>query len=187
MVKIYTKSGDAGETSLVGGKRVSKGSQRVSLYGEVDELNSFVGLARANLANDFENCLADISFLESIQRQLFKAGALLACEKVNWPKYNLQSLDKNIVTDVESRIDNLDGKLSELTNFILPGGTVSAASLHTCRSVCRRVEREIVRSDLSVNDEIPDNLIIYLNRLSDYFFVLARYINFVAHVNELNV
>ncbi len=174
-MKIYTKTGDKGETGLFGGERVSKDSLRISVYGTVDELNSFIGLAinKIKTENIKEN-------LKKIQNYLFTVGAELATpENDKTKKLKIERTPVTFYTELEKMIDEYDGKLDELKNFILPGGTESAALLQVCRTICRRAERELVSLRKSVT--IGDNILIFLNRLSDLLFVLSRYENKVSN------
>ncbi len=170
-MKIYTGKGDKGETGLYGGKRVQKNSPRIEAYGIVDELNSFVGLAITETVDKDVKAL-----LLKIQSQLFTVGADLAT-----PEEKMQEGDgtpEEFYSSIEKEIDKFDAKLEELKSFILPGGSKSSAHLHVCRTVARRAERAVVSLKNSV--EIDDNILIFLNRLSDLFFVLARYENKVS-------
>lgn len=163
-MKIYTRTGDAGETSLFGGKRVSKKDRRIDAYGTIDELNSFIGLARATWPDspiDRE--------LERIQSDLFDIGAQLAAPDND----RFTGVDPDRSTDLETAIDAAEQELAPLSNFILPGGTVAAAQLHVARTVCRRAERIIV----SLGMDAPSATLVYLNRLSDFLFVAARFAN----------
>jgi len=174
-MKIYTKTGDKGETGLFGGERVSKDSLRISAYGTIDELNSFIGLAITESKDEGVK-----KNLRKIQNQLFVVGSDLATpenEKSN--KLNIKRTPPSFYTDIENMIDEYDAQLEELRNFILPGGSKSAALLHVCRTVCRRAEREVVALKNSVT--IGENIIIFLNRLSDLFFVLSRFENKVSN------
>lgn len=170
-MKIYTKSGDKGETSLVYGARVPKYADRVEAYGTCDEANSVIGLALSTLPQDDQWCELR-GFFHIVQTKLFHIGAELATpadKKVGWP---IQEQD---VLELEAQIDTLDGHLPPLTNFVLPGGHPSAAALHVARTVVRRAERKAVQ--LSSTEEVNTVVIKYLNRLSDYLFVAARYVN----------
>jgi cob(I)alamin adenosyltransferase len=174
-MKIYTKTGDKGETGLFGGERVSKDSLRIAAYGTIDELNSFIGLAITEVkdASIKENLL-------KIQNLLFVVGSDLATpegEKTN--KLNIQRTPTSYYIYIEKLIDEYDAQLEELRNFILPGGSKSAALLHVCRTVCRRAEREVVALKNSVT--IGENILIFLNRLSDLLFVLSRFENKVSN------
>jgi cob(I)alamin adenosyltransferase len=178
-MKIYTKTGDTGETGLFGGQRVSKDNLRIDAYGTVDELNAFIGLALCETVS--AELKAD---LKLIQNRLFTVGSDLATP--------LQSDLKNFVVprtedifylDLEKRIDFYSIKLEELRNFILPGGSKSASILHVCRTVCRRSERLVV--NLMQKEELNKNIVIFMNRLSDFFFVVARYENFVSGIEDV--
>jgi len=175
-VKIYTKTGDAGETGLFGGGRVPKDDLRVRAYGEVDELNAWIGFAVAIHLPTFES-----NVLQTIQRDLFTIGAELATPKA--AKLHI-SLDESTVSALESVIDSYDLKLKPLKNFILPGGSPKAAALHVARTVCRRAERSVVT--LARNHRINPVIIHYLNRLSDLLFVLARAVNMQAGHDDIS-
>ena len=166
-MKIYTKTGDSGETGLFGGGRVPKDHLRVRAYGEVDELNAALGFAATLEPVPFES-----SLLQAIQRDLFTMGAELASKD---PGKLREVLDAADVHALEKVIDRYEAGLTPLKNFILPGGSPKAAALHVARTVCRRAERAVV----SLNREQPTNqtVIHYLNRLSDLLFVLARAVN----------
>ena len=170
-MKIYTGKGDTGETGLYGGKRVSKNSPRIEAYGIVDELNSFVGLAITEIVDKDVKAL-----LLKIQNQLFTVGADLATPEEKKQARNGTPVE--FYSNIEKEIDKFDAKLGELKSFILPGGSKSSAHLHICRTVARRAERAVVSLKKSV--EIGDNILIFLNRLSDLFFVLARFENKVS-------
>ncbi|HMI56561.1 MAG TPA: cob(I)yrinic acid a,c-diamide adenosyltransferase [Gemmatimonadaceae bacterium] len=168
-MKIYTKTGDAGDTGLFGGGRVSKDHPRVQAYGSVDELNASLGMARA-----LEPLPRIDDLLLTIQRDLFSLGALLATpdpDKVREYLEKAQIGDARIV-ELERAIDAGEVELEPLRAFILPGGTVKAAALHLSRTVCRRAERDVLA--MSRSETLPPIVIIYLNRLSDLLFVLAR-------------
>jgi cob(I)alamin adenosyltransferase len=178
-VKIYTKTGDAGETSLFGGERVSKSSVRIEAYGTVDELNSFLGLALSEIKSESVKKL-----LLKIQNQLFILGSDLATPKnPRTQKLKIQRVTSKFYKDIEKAIDHYDAQLSLLKNFILPGGSKSAALLHVCRTIARRAERNAVALNNTV--QIGNNIIIFLNRLSDLFFVLARYENQISGVPDI--
>lgn len=173
--KVYTRSGDGGETSLVSGTRISKANMRISLYGDVDDLNSHIGYMRTLIPSDstFDDC-ADL--FDSVQSSLFDLGSRLACESNLWEKYKLPEIRESIIEMMEQKIDSLDEKLPPLKNFILPGGTQFAAYTHVVRTTCRKVERKLI--DFGDNTQaIPENSIKFLNRLSDFLFVYARYTN----------
>lgn len=177
-MKIYTKTGDAGETSLFGKMRVSKADPRVDAYGEVDELNTCLGVVRSLVADP------DLSqWLEAIQRDLFALGARLAD-----PSSKIADrVSKATIADVhverlEQQIDRLEMEVPPLTRFILPGGSQAGAMLHMARTVCRRAERRVIGLGAEAVEPI---LIVYLNRLSDLLFVMARAANHRASVPEL--
>lgn len=163
---IYTKTGDSGETSLFGGKRVSKSHAKVDVYGSVDELNCWIGLVIAESTEKKEEHIR--SLLLQMQRDLFVIGGYLA----SW-QADLSPLSTRVI-EMELEIDALDEQLPKLTQFILPGGCVRAAHVHIVRSIVRRVERLVV--ELAKHDQIDTRVIQYMNRLSDLFFMLARYI-----------
>lgn len=178
-MKIYTKTGDRGETGLFGGTRVSKASLRVSTYGEVDELNSTLGVAIAfAAAND-----PLVPTLQRIQGELFVLGAELATTPEKPVNVGIALLDEAQITALEREIDAFDAQLPKLTTFVLPGGTQHAAALHLARCVCRRAERSAVALD--AHDALRPEIIRYLNRLSDWLFTAARYANFRANVVDV--
>jgi cob(I)alamin adenosyltransferase len=171
-MKIYTKTGDKGETGLFGGGRVPKDDPRVAAYGDVDELNSTIGVARAALPGAAFDAL-----LEQIQRDLFAIGGHLATpdpEKVRAALAKAE-LSNERVRVMEDTIDAADTELPPLRAFVLPGGTPGAAALHVARTVCRRAERSVI--GLARTAEVPGLFIVYLNRLSDLLFTLARLAN----------
>lgn len=175
-MKIYTKTGDSGETSLFAGGRVPKSHLRVEAYGTTDELNSLLGVVRTYALP----ALAQ-TWLERIQNELFTVGADLATPmdaKADW----LVRLTDAPITLLEHNIDQMDADLPALKNFILPGGTPAAAHTHTARTVCRRAERVCVA--LAAHEAINPLVITYLNRLSDFLFVLARWLNLQAGESE---
>ena len=178
-MKIYTKTGDAGETGLFGGGRIPKDSLRVATYGEVDELNAALGLARALDPPEFADVL-----LQRIQRDLFTIGAQLATPDPDKLSKALSRggavIGESDIAALEDAIDGHDARLEPLKNFILPGGTPKAATLHLARTVCRRAERAVVA--LSRREQISPAILRYLNRLSDLLFVLARAVN--AHAGR---
>jgi cob(I)alamin adenosyltransferase len=173
-MKIYTKTGDKGETSLFGGERVSKNNVRIKAYGTIDELNSFIGLALTEInSEEIKNILIDI------QNKLFIVGSDLATpDNEKNKKLNIRRTSEDFISKAESDIDIINDKLEPLRNFILPGGSKGASLLHVCRTVTRRAEREVV--ELKKMDNISDNILVFLNRLSDLFFVLSRYENQVS-------
>ncbi len=179
MFKIYTKTGDKGGTSLIGGVRVPKNNIRIESYGTVDELNSFIGMVRDAANNN------DISvMLQEIQDRLFTIGSILATNPDKEVKMKLPDLHDADVTWLEQRIDEMNEVLPEMRAFILPGGNLASSTCHVARCVCRRAERICV--DMQENNETISPLVIqYLNRLSDYLFVLARYISHINNAPEI--
>jgi len=176
-MKIYTKNGDLGETSLLGGQRVPKDALRIEAYGTVDELNSAVGIARAHKPS------ADVDqILGLIQSDLFVLGADLAASGET-RSAAVQPLGREHVARLEQTIDALDAKLQPLMTFIIPGGSPLAARLHLARTICRRAERLVVR--LSKSEKVDPLCTMYLNRLSDALFVIARYANHIEGVREI--
>ena len=176
-MKIYTRTGDDGSTSLLGAGRVPKSAPRVEAYGSIDELNAALGVVRTL---DREAWLADA--LGSVQSQLFQVGAELA-STTPVMMAQLQRLGDEEILALERWIDRLEADLPQLTSFILPGGTPLGAALHACRTVCRRAERRLVA--LSELDAIEPRLIRYVNRLGDLLFVMARWCNHRAGVSEI--
>ncbi len=178
-MKIYTKTGDNGTTGLFGGKRVLKSDEQVETYGEIDELNSIIGLAiNFVLSNDVKNDLYEI------QNELFNIGAYLATPIEDRNKLKgIRNIEDDDILRIEKRIDYYEERLPELKNFILPGGIISASYLHFARSVCRRCERKIVK--FALGDERNHIYIKYFNRLSDYFFIAARYENYFTGNKEI--
>ena len=176
LTRIYTRGGDKGKTSLGDGTRVAKHDLRVAAYGTVDETNAVVGLARLHLGADSANALAEIdTMLMRIQNDLFDLGADLCTPEKENPEYPpLRIIDAQI-TRLEQEIDRLNADLEPLKSFVLPGGTAAATYLHLARTVARRAEREMTRA--SESDAINILAIRYINRLSDHFFVLARWLN----------
>ena len=169
-MKIYTKSGDAGETGLFGGGRVPKDDVRVDAYGEVDELNATLGLARGfALPTDLD------ALLHRLQDQLFTLGAVLATPSDTKASSYIPELKAEWAEDMERAIDGFETELPKMTHFVLPGGTQAAAALHLARTVCRRAERRVV--PLLRAGKIPQAVVVYLNRLSDLLFVMARLAN----------
>ena len=169
--RIYTKTGDSGETSLGDGRRVSKAHPRIAAYGTVDELNSSLGVVLA-----MTNELVFADWLKSIQNDLFDVGAdLCVPESDEPPAYTPLRVTDEQIARLENWIDTANEKLNPLTSFILPGGSVAAAFLHVARTICRRSEIEVIR--LGTIEKVNPNVVIYLNRLSDLLFVLARCAN----------
>jgi cob(I)alamin adenosyltransferase len=179
-MKIYTKTGDKGQTGLFGGGRVSKDDPRVEAYGDVDELNAVLGLARA-----VEMMPRIDEVLVPIQRDLFSIGALLSTPDLEKMHDHLAKaqVDEGRISELEQAIDACDKELEPLRAFIVPGGTPKAAALHVARTVCRRAERRVIH--LQHNVEIPQIVVVYLNRLSDLLFTLARVANTRAGAGEV--
>lgn len=175
-MKIYTKTGDAGETGLLGGVRVRKDSARIEAYGTVDELNALLGTARTEELTEDLNQL-----IETIQHQLFQLGAELAAPDA--PSQGTTRIDDPHVRWLEERIDSLDSGLPPLKSFILPGGTRAAATLHVARSVCRRAERRVVQ--LGATESVSTTVVTYLNRLGDLLFVVARFANHSSGIPDV--
>ena len=175
-MKTYTKTGDSGDTSLFGGKRVQKSTLRIDTYGTVDELNALLGVVRALHPH------ADIEeLLEQIQNQLFVLGADLATPYDSAPA-TIRRMQQTEIQFLEETIDRLDTQLQPLKSFILPGGSLVSAQLHVARTVCRRAERLV--DALGRKEEIGKLPLIYLNRLADLLFVTARYVNTLAGIEE---
>ncbi len=176
-MKIYTKTGDIGNTSLFGGKRVPKSTLRIDAYGTIDELNAQLGVARALKPN------AEVDkFLEQIQNQLFVLGADLATPLDSNPT-NIKRIQQNEIQNLEEIIDRLDIQMEPLRSFILPGGSLASAQLHVSRAVCRRAERLV--DALGRKEKIGKFPLMYLNRLADLLFVIARYENKLTGAQEI--
>ncbi len=178
-MKIYTRTGDTGQTSLFGGGRVDKHHLRVAAYGDIDELNSVLGTAIACQPREFEG-----PFLEAIQRDLFSIGSQLATPDPGKVQDALAkaNLSASRIAEFEAFMDSAAAELPALRAFVLPGGTMKAALLHQARTVCRRAERAVVA--LSREDTVPDPIVAYINRLSDVLFTLARLANHRANVAD---
>jgi cob(I)alamin adenosyltransferase len=179
-MKIYTRTGDEGETALFGGGRVPKDHPRVAAYGDVDELNSVLGIVRATQPAEFFDPL-----FESMQRDLFSIGGHLATPDPTRVAKALEKADLSAgrVSEFERLIDEADRELPPLRAFVLPAGTPKAAALHLARTVCRRAERSVVH--LAQTSEVPGLFVVYLNRLSDLLFTLARLANHRAGVRDV--
>lgn len=177
-MKIYTKKGDKGHTSLMDGEIVKKHNLSVDAYGTIDELNSFIGLLKDYL---IDNKIKVI--LNNIQLNLFSIGSILAAGK-NKIKSSKVKIDKKDVLDLESHIDKLNEDLPELKNFIIPGGLKTSSYSHVCRSICRRAERKI--SELNKDISVDANILAYVNRLSDFFFILSRHLKHSEGISESN-
>lgn len=175
---IYTRTGDSGKTSLVGGARVPKTHVRLEAYGTVDELNSFLGLLVSRLSND-----EDKAFVQWVQNSLFVVGSYLATDSEKTELRAASIVTPERVEKVEAEIDRLDSQLPPLKAFVLPGGDEVAALCHVCRTVCRRAERRILA--LAEEVHVADELLAYVNRLSDYLFVLSRKINLDNKKDEI--
>lgn len=175
-MKIYTKTGDKGETSLIGGTRVPKHHIRIEAYGTMDELNSWIGLIRDQQIND-----KSIKALLEIQDRLFTIGSLLA-EDPEKSRMKLPHINADDIRFLEEQIDHMNEYIPELKSFILPGGHTTVSYCHIARCVCRRGERLIVH--LSESNTVDEKVIIYINRLSDYLFTLARYLGHKLGVTE---
>ncbi len=177
--KIYTKTGDEGRTSLIGGTRVPKSHIRINAYGTVDELNAFIGLLGDQLADRHGR-----EQLREIQDRLFTIGSSLACDPTKEIVMKIPDLLESDIRLLEHEIDAMNERLPEMRSFILPGGHMAVSTAHICRTVCRRAERIIV--ELDAQEPLGQPLIIqYLNRLSDYLFVLARYIGMQSGADEM--
>ncbi len=174
-MKIYTKTGDSGETSLFSGGRVSKSDLRIKAYGSTDELNSFIGLLAASDIN-----IAHKKILFQIQNKIYNIGSILAVKGET--TFSVPKIKPENIELLENEIDNLNKELPPLKDFIIPGGNIVTAQCHVCRSVCRRAEREVV--ELANSEKIDILVIQYLNRLSDYLFVLARKISKDTNAKE---
>lgn len=178
-MKIYTKTGDRGETSLVGGQRVSKCCERLESYGTVDELNSHIGVLMTYCTDE-----ADAAFLTDVQSKLFVVGGYLATDNSQRDVRPGNIITPGMVAAVENEIDRLQQLLPPLRLFILPGGCRGAGYAHVCRTVCRRAERCILRL-AETGAMVDEQVTAYVNRLSDYFFVLARKLNVDASVEDV--
>lgn len=175
-MKIYTKTGDRGETALFGGGRLSKSEPRIAAYGDVDELNAWVGAAAARVSDP-----AVRGALERVQQELFVVGAILATPNPARRKGDKFVLEEARIAALEGEIDGWEEGLAPLTAFILPGGGAAGSMLHVARTVCRRAERAIIA--LSAED-LPATLVPYVNRLSDWLFVCARHVNRLDGASE---
>ena len=183
-MKIYTKTGDNGTTALFGGSRVKKYNSRIESYGTVDELNSYIGLIKdQDISTDTKDALL------KIQNELFTLGAMLATPpeketlKSGKERLNIPKIDENSILFLENEIDKMDEVLPQMTHFILPGGHQAVSFCHVARCVCRRAERLSV--ELNDNEPINEDILKYLNRLSDYLFVLARKLSLDLQVDEI--
>ncbi len=178
-MKIYTKTGDKGTTSLIGGTKVPKSHLRIEAYGTVDELNSYIGLCK-DLLTDAQGQ----KILLEVQDRLFTIGSSLACDPIKEPKMRIPDLIETDVELLEKEMDRMNETIPPMKNFILPGGHTTLSQLHIARCVCRRAERCCVRLELE-SQEVEEIIIKYLNRLSDYLFVLSRYTGHQLNVEEI--
>ncbi|HEX8201671.1 MAG TPA: cob(I)yrinic acid a,c-diamide adenosyltransferase [Isosphaeraceae bacterium] len=178
MAKIYTKTGDSGVTGLLGRRRVTKDDPRIEAYGTIDELNAVLGMARASGA-----AAEDDARLGRIQEELFVVGSALADPDPAGAFH--AAIGPALAARIEAEIDALEAELPPLTQFILPGGAPTAAQLHLARTICRRAERRVVALGRQPGEHVPGEVIVYLNRLSDYLFVLARAVNRRAGVADI--
>jgi cob(I)alamin adenosyltransferase len=178
-MKIYTRTGDKGTTSLIGGTKVSKSHLRIEAYGTVDELNSYIGLCKDLLTEQHSKAA-----LQEIQDRLFTIGSALACDPEKEKKMKIPDLKETDITLLEKEIDKMNDLLPPMKSFILPGGHPSISHLHIARCVCRRAERSCVRLE-SEKIEVEPIIIKYLNRLSDYLFILARYTGRLLNVADI--
>jgi cob(I)alamin adenosyltransferase len=177
--KIYTKTGDKGTTSLIGGTKVSKSHIRIETYGTVDELNSYLGLVSDHLTDEQTKTV-----IKEVQDRLFTIGSSLACDPEKEPLMKLPDLKESDIVFLEKEIDKMNDELPVMKNFILPGGHVAVSTTHVARCVCRRTERLCV--NMQEHELFIDPLVIkYINRLSDYLFVLARFISHQLNIQEI--
>jgi cob(I)alamin adenosyltransferase len=178
-LKIYTKTGDQGKTSLIGGTKVPKSHIRIETYGTVDELNSYVGLVNDLIADEHSK-----KILKEIQDRLFTIGSSLACDPEKEPLMKMPDLKEEDIVLLEQEIDKMNEVLPPMKSFILPGGHVAVSTTHVARCICRRAERNCV--NMQQQDVFVDPLVIkYLNRLSDHLFVLSRYIGHLLNAPEV--
>lgn len=179
MAKIYTKTGDEGKTGLIGGTRVPKDHLRIETYGTVDELNSYIGLCSDQLKDEQSKTM-----LKEIQDRLFTIGSSLACDPEKEPRMKIPDLKESDIELLEQEIDRMNESLEPMKFFVLPGGHAAVSSLHIARCVCRRCERLCVH--MQQQDLFIDALVLkYMNRLSDYLFVLSRYTGKLLGVDEI--
>ncbi|MEM9647686.1 MAG: cob(I)yrinic acid a,c-diamide adenosyltransferase [Bacteroidota bacterium] len=177
-MKIYTKTGDKGTTALFTGKRVPKHHIRIESYGTIDELNSFLGLLRDQGMDTHSK-----ETLAHIQNKLFTVGAILATEPTKDNRLKIPRISEEDIQILEKEMDEMNEQLPEMTHFILPGGHTTVSYCHIARTVCRRAERMV--SYLNEEERVPENLLSYINRLSDYLFVLARKLSKDLHAEEV--
>jgi cob(I)alamin adenosyltransferase len=181
--KVYTRGGDKGQTALVGGRRVAKSDPRLEAYGTVDELNCVIGTlvpqVKVELSRNPNEQSAVLTLLDAIQHELFDVGSRLACEDEKLLA-QLPQIQDDRIAELERAMDTYSTHLKPLKNFVLPGGTRSAGISHLARTVCRRAERATV----AIGEHVEPIVVQYLNRLSDYFFVLSRHLNRLSNVEE---
>ena len=177
--RIYTRTGDKGTTSLIGGTKVSKSHSRIEAYGTVDELNSYIGLCK-----DLLEDLIPVTMLQEVQDRLFTVGSALACDPEKEPRMKIPDLKEEDVTLLEKEIDTMDEILPAMKSFILPGGHPTVSHLHVARCICRRAERACIRLQAE-GEEVAQVVIKYINRLSDYLFTLARFAAHTLQVPEI--
>ena len=177
--KIYTKTGDKGTTSLIGGTKVPKSHLRIEAYGTVDELNSYIGLCK-DLLDDAQGC----KILLEIQDRLFTIGSSLACDPIKEPRMRIPDLKEEDVVLLEKEMDRMSDAIPAMKSFVLPGGHTTVSHLHITRCVARRAERCCVRLELE-SLEVDALLLKYLNRLSDYLFILSRFTTYQLKVQEI--
>lgn len=177
--KIYTKTGDKGKTSLIGGTKVSKSNARIEAYGTVDELNSYIGLV-----SDLLDSAEPVGILREVQDRLFTVGSSLACDPHKEPKLKIPDLRDTDVSLLEKEMDDMNARMPPMTSFILPAGHPTVSTIHVARCVCRRAERCCVRLQ-EEGEEVEPLVLQYINRLSDYLFVLARFTAFIKHIPEV--
>ena len=180
---VYTCTGDSGKTSLVGGKRVSKTDLRLTAYGSVDELNSFLGTLLAFINNHETDFSEDKDLILYIQNKLFTVGSYLATDPEFTEFREASKMNDEAINKIENRIDSIDSELPRLNNFVIPGGSILSGQANICRSVCRRAEREILK--IHENSELDNNILRFMNRLSDYLFVFSRLCNIRTGTNEV--
>jgi cob(I)alamin adenosyltransferase len=179
-MKIYTKTGDKGTTSLISGRRVSKANLRIESYGTVDELNSYIGMLR-----DQKELAHRKEILIEIQDRLFTIGSLLASDPKKASHIPIPQIDETDITDLEVAIDVMNEELPPMTHFILPGGHQAVSFCHLARTVCRRAERRCIELHTSEDEQIDEIIIRYMNRLSDYIFVLSRMTSHEVKADEI--
>ena len=179
--KIYTKQGDKGKTSIIGQNRIDKHNIRIEAYGSIDELNSYFGLLRS--LNEVKKINFLCQFLVKSQNNLFKVGSYLAQTKAKRHKNQEFLISNQTILDLENIIDTIEKELPPITRFVLPGGTMSSSHFQIARAICRRSERRI--TFFHQKEQLDENLLIYMNRLSDFLFVSARFLLFYSNENEL--